>query len=473
MPQLRIFLANLGQRRPLHPLVTPPLGIMYIAAYLRKKQSVSIEICNQKLSRISDKELINKIVYYRPHIIGLSVMTQTSKNLQWIIEKLRKAIPHSWIIVGGPHATALGKKLLLNTKAHGIAMGEGEIVFEQIVSAYPDLNELNKIQGLITNESFESSFHKGNNSPQYIDCLDSLPLPAYDLINIHQYWKEQSMPPVPRRKYLTLFSSRGCPCKCSYCHNIFGKSFRQHSPERMVDEIAYYHKKYGIDDFEFVDDIFNLNPSFVFNFCEHLHRRNLKIKIAFPNGVRGDMLNHDIIHALADAGMYFCAFAIESGSPRIQQQIKKNLNIERCLENIRIAQKRRVFCHGFAMMGFPGETAQEMQMTIDVVANSRLHTASFFTVTPLPGSDLYNQIQKKYPGMLDKIEYKELSELTINLSDTDDALFLQIKRTALRKVMINPSRIKRILFDFPQPHLLPLYFPEFLRRITLGLFQYQ
>jgi len=464
MSPLKIYLANLGQRRPLHPLVTPPLGIMYIAAYLREKHDVSIKICNQKISRFSDQVLLKKIVSHNPHIIGLSVMTQASNNLQWITEKLRKSIPHAWIILGGPHATALGKDLLSYTKAHAVVIGEGEIAFEQIVSSYPKLNDLIKIQGVITHES-----SNGHISP-YIENLDTLPIPAYDLIDISAYWKEQSMPPVPRRKYLTLFSSRGCPCKCSYCHNIFGKKFRQHSPERIVDEIAYYHKKYGVNDYEFVDDIFNLKPSFIFDFCELLHRKNLKIKIAFPNGVRGDLLTPDIIHALADAGMYYCAFAIESGAPRIQKLIKKNLDIEKCINNICIAQQRKVFCHGFAMMGFPGETAKEMQMTIDLVANSRLHTASFFTVTPLPGSELYNQIKKKYPGVLEKLEFKELSELTINLSDTDDALFLQIQRNALRKVMMNPNRIKRIMLDFPQPHLLPLYIPEFIRRITIGLF---
>ncbi|MBF0449302.1 MAG: B12-binding domain-containing radical SAM protein [Candidatus Magnetomorum sp.] len=468
MGNLRLFLANLGYRRPLHPLVTPPLGLMYLAAYLREKQSVSIKLCNQKLYRYSDKQLVREISAYRPHIIGLSAMTHSANSLEWITAQLREALPHSWIVVGGPHATALEKKLLFHTKAHVIVSGEGEIVFEKIVSAYPHLNDIEQIEGIITHNSENTSLLKKMSCPSIAD-LDTLPLPAYDLIDLRKYWREQSMPPIPRRKYLTLLSSRGCPFRCSYCHRIFGKQFRQHSADRMVDEIAYYQKKYHIDDFEFVDDIFNLNKSFVFDFCDALHRRNLKIKMAFPNGVRGDILTADVIHALADAGMYFCAFAIESGSSRVQHHMRKNLNIQRCLENICIAQKRGVYCHGFAMMGFPGETAKEMQMTIDVMANSCLHTASFFTVTPLPGSDLFNQVQKQYPELLDTIEYKEFSDVTINLSDVDDAHFLQVKRTALRQVMMNPKRIKRILIDFPQPYLLPLYFPEFIRRMTQGM----
>jgi len=465
--KVRVFLANLGYRRPLHPLVTPPLGLMYIAAYLRDKQSVSIELCNQKLCRYSDKTLVQKISDFKPHIIGLSAMTHSAGSLQWITTQLKTIFPNSWQIIGGPHASAIGKQLLSDISAHAIVIGEGEIAFEKIVSAYPNLNDLKGIKGVITQHSKNPiPINKANG--HIIQSLDTLPFPAYDLVEIRKYWKEQSMPPIPRRKYMSLMSSRGCPFQCSYCHHIFGKQFRQHSPGRVVDEIAYYYKKYHVKDYEFIDDIFNLNPSFVFEFCEELHRRNLKIKLAFPNGLRGDLLSADIIDALCDAGMYFCAFAIESGSPRIQKQMRKHLNIERCLNNIQLAQKRGVYCHGFGMMGFPGETADEMQMTIDIMANSHLHTASFFTVTPLPGSDLFDQVTQQSHGLLDNIQYKEFSDVTINLSHVDDAHFLQMKRTALRQVMMNSNRIKRIILDFPQPHLLPLYIPEFIRRVTQG-----
>jgi radical SAM superfamily enzyme YgiQ (UPF0313 family) len=465
-------LVNIGYRRPLHPLVTPPLGLMYIAAYLREKHSISIELCNQKLSRYSDKKLVQKIFVYKPHIIGLSAMTHSADSLLWITNQLHHILPDTWIIIGGPHASAIGKKLLSQCQAHAIVVGEGEIIFEKIVAAYPNLNDLEHIHGLITHQSKNVSLDH-NHHCYLIKDLDSLPFPAYDLIPIKKYWKEQSMPPIPRRKYITLMSSRGCPFRCSYCHQIFGKQFRQHSPLRVVDEIAYYQRKFNIHDFEFVDDIFNLNKTFVFDFCDELHRRNLHIKLAFPNGLRGDLLSTDMICALADAGMYFCAFAIESGSPRIQQQMRKQLNIQRCIDSIRIAQNKGIYCHGFGMMGFPGETADEMQMTIDIMANSKLHTASFFTVTPLPGTDLFDQINQQSPGLLDTIKYKEFSDVSINLSAVDHQRFMQFKRNALKQVMMNTDRIKRIVLDFPQLHLLPLYFPEFLRRISQGLFHFR
>jgi len=464
MKPKRLFLVNLGQRRPLHPLVTPPLGIMYLAAYIRQRHPVVIELCNQKLSRLSDKGLVRKIINFNPHIVGISAMTHTGKNLGWIINQLHDALPLTWIIIGGPHATAMGEQLIDQTRAHAVVVGEGEVPFSEVVKAYPDLKTLESVHGIITRHccQIHSLIHK-------IKDLDTLPLPAYDLIDIRKYWKEQSMPPIPRRKYITLLSSRGCPYQCSYCHHIFGKTFRQHSPERLVDEISYYQKKYHIDDFEFVDDIFNLDPSFVINFCQQLLSRNIHIKFAFPNGVRGDILTQETIEALTDAGMYFCAFAIESGSQRIQKQIRKNLNIEKCLQNICMTQKRGVYCHGFAMLGFPGEIAQEMQMTIDVVAKSCLHTASFFTVTPLPGSEMFAQITRQQSYSLNNIDYKEFSDVTMNLSHVDNKQFLKLKRSALQQVMLYPGRITRVLRDFPQPVLLPIYLPEFIRRVTQGV----
>ena len=150
-----------------------------------------------------------------------------------------------------------------------------------------------------------------------------------------------------------------------------------HSAERIVDEIEYFQQEYGVEDFEFLDDIFNLNRPRLMAFCELLHRRNLRIKIAFPNGLRTDILTQENVDALADAGTYFSSFALESGSPRIQTLMGKNLNIPRFVHGVEMAVKRGIFANGFNMLGFPTETEAEMLQTINVACNSMLHTASF------------------------------------------------------------------------------------------------
>jgi radical SAM superfamily enzyme YgiQ (UPF0313 family) len=206
-------------------------------------------------------------------------------------------------------------------------------------------------------------------------------------------------------------------------------------------------------------------------FCDLLHRRNLRIKIAFPNGVRTDILTEQDVDALADAGTYFCSFALESGSPRIQQLMGKNLNIPRFVQGVEMAVKRGIFANGFNMLGFPTETEAEMQQTIDVASNSMLHTASFFTATPYPNTHLYDHVSKTHAQQLAKLSFKDTdySQIQVNLSDVPDAVLFACQRRANRQFFMNPKRIYRILRDYPQPHLLSLYLPAYLTRLTKGL----
>ena len=205
------------------------------------------------------------------------------------------------------------------------------------------------------------------------------------------------MAQLPLRKYLSLFSSRGCPCKCTYCHEVFGKRFRAGSPERLVAELEHYVKVFGVTDFEFLDDIFNFDRKRVLEICDLIAKRNLKLRINFPNAVRTDALTEEVLDALVGAGLYHSAFALESGSPRIQKFMRKRLNIDKFLQGVKWATNRGVFAHGFAMLGFPTETEEDMKATLEVACNSRLHTAAFFTVIPFPARNSMRMWQSMRP----------------------------------------------------------------------------
>jgi len=113
-----------------------------------------------------------------------------------------------------------------------------------------------------------------------------------------------------------------------------------------------------------------------------------------------------------------------------------------------------------------------MQMTIDIICSSKLHTASFFTVTPFPNTELYRIIERMSPEKLSRVKYDdvEYSLAPMNFSAIPDRGFFKLQRKANVKMFSNPSRIFRIMKDIPKPYLLPLYFPEFLKRITKGFF---
>jgi anaerobic magnesium-protoporphyrin IX monomethyl ester cyclase len=471
MKQLRVFLANIGFRQALHPLITPPLGIMYLAAYLRSRFDAELCLVNQREKNTPNGQLVAQIVDFEADIVGLSVMTPNAYLLPEITRQISRAKPDTLVLLGGPHISAFRGESLNGNEADVAIPGEGELAVERVIAAHIDGGRLDDVPGISWRQEDAQVITNPGMLP-YIEDLDSLPFPAYDLIDLKPYWRIQSMPPIPRRQYVSLFSSRGCPYRCNYCHRIFGDGFRKHSAERIVDEIEEYQKQFGVRDIEFLDDIFNLDHKRLSEFLELLHKRDLKIEIAFPNGVRTDILREEEIEGLVDAGLYFCSFALESGSPRIQKMMGKNLNISKYLENVELAASKGVFSNGFVMFGFPSETEEDMQQTVDVACQSRLHTASFFTVTPFPSTEIYRIAAQERPEIIRQIDYEgmEYCLVSVNISDVPDSRLYHYQRKANRRFFMNPNRLFRILRDFPKPHLLPLYLPEYVKRAGKGVF---
>jgi radical SAM superfamily enzyme YgiQ (UPF0313 family) len=471
MKKLRVFLASIGFRKALHPLITPPLGIMYLAGYLRSMRDAEFCLVNQRETNTPNDQLVKQIVDFGADIVGLSVMTPNAYLVPDITRRIKRARPDALVLLGGPHISAFRGESLHGNEADVAIPGEGELAFEKVISAHIDDQGLDDVPGVSWRDEDAQIVTNPGMLP-YVEDLDSLPFPAYDLIDLKPYWKIQSMPPVPRRKYVSLFTSRGCPYRCNYCHRIFGDELRKHSAERITDEIEHYQKQFGVRDIEFLDDIFNLDHKRLSDFLDLLHERDLKIEIAFPNGVRTDILREEEIEGLVDAGLYFCSFALESGSPRIQRLMGKNLNISKYLENVEIAVSKGVFSNGFVMFGFPSETEEDMQQTVDVACASRLHTASFFTVTPFPSTEIYSIAAQQQPEIVSRIDYEDMEYclVSVNISDVPDSRLYHYQRKANRRFFMNPNRLFRILRDFPKPHLLPLYIPEYVKRASKGVF---
>ncbi len=448
------------------------MGILYLAGYLRTKFDLDIRLVNQRADNCSEDELVRQAVEFGADVVGFGTITTCAHTVGPMTRQIRQALPDALILVGGPHTSSFEEKVLEDTQADAAVVGEGELAFEAVIRARFDGGDFSEIPGLIWRDGDGQIVRNPGQVPM-IEDLDALPFPAYDLIDVRRYWTLQSMPPIARRKYISLVSSRGCPYQCMWCHKIFGKRFRAHSPERMVDEIEHYQRTWGIDDVEFIDDIFNLDGKRVIDFCELAQRRGLKFKIAFPNAVRTDILTQEVVDALADTGMYFSSFALEAGSPRVQKYTGKRLDIPRFLQGIEMAVKRGVFSNGFAMLGFPTETEEDLQQTLDVVCNSKLHTASFFTVMPFPNTRLYEEVKRTNPEKLAHLSYDDtdFALIHVNLSEVPDEVLYAYQRRANRRFFLNPLRIARILRDYPQPHLLPYYLPIYFHRITKGLFQ--
>lgn len=467
MRPLKIFLASLGFRKSFLGTI-PPLGIMYIAAYLRKKFNVEIRIVNQKINNMPNDELVKQAKEFEADVIGLSMLTTNAYSLPYITRKLKVALPDALIVIGGPHVSAFGAKSMEGNIADVAVPYEGELSFESIINAYFGNGNIADVPGIFRRAK-EGIVSNPGITP-FVENIDSLPFPAYELIDIKAYWNVPSQTSLMRRKYVSLFSSRGCPFRCIYCHRIFGERLRIHSAQRVVEEIKFYIRNYGVNDFEFSDDIFNHDKKRLFEICDLIGKLDTKVKLSFPSGLRIDELSEDSIDALTDAGTYFFSCPLESGSPRIQKLIGKNLNIRKYLENVKYMASKRIFTHGFIIMGFPTETEDDLKQTLEITCMSRLHSATFLTLALFPGTKVYDTVLKNNPEKLKNINYddKEFSHMKNNFSDVPDETLFYYQRKANRDFYMNPFRMARIIRDFPQMRSIPLFIPEFFKRLSKG-----
>ncbi|MGD2088699.1 MAG: condensation domain-containing protein [Candidatus Aminicenantes bacterium] len=250
---------------------------------------------------------------------------------------------------------------------------------------------------------------------QQIIDLDKIPIPNRSLVDYEIYNRQigQAM----FKNCTSIQASRGCPYHCLYCHKIWPKKHVFRSAQHIFEEVLLYYKL-GVRRFAFIDDIFNLDKKNSSRFFQLVIQNKLNIEIAFPNGIRGDLLTKDYIDLMVEAGTRILAFALETASPRLQKLLGKNLNLEKFRENIEYYCEKypQVILELFTMHGFPSETREEAMMTLNFIKSLKwLHFPFVFVLKIYPNTDMaefamqhgisFEQIQKS-----DDLLYNELPE---------------------------------------------------------------
>lgn len=204
-----------------------------------------------------------------------------------------------------------------------------------------------------------------------IKDLDRLPMPDRSLVDYDRYARFIGQGMV-RNTYLNLLSSRGCPFGCAYCHKIWPRGHQRRSAENIFAEIKF-HYDLGVRRFIFVDDCFNLDRKACAAFFRLVLAAGLKLEMFFSGGLRGDLLNPELIDLMVEAGTVSLALALETASPRLQKFIGKKLDLERFHANISYlcARHPQVVQELFLMHGFPTETESEAWQTIDFLKGLR------------------------------------------------------------------------------------------------------
>jgi len=455
---LRVLLVKTCQ--PIRHLVAcPPLGLLYLASTLRQTFGTDVEIrlVDLGLERRRYFELRPLLEEFRPHVVGVTALNLEAEEAGRLALMVRNEFPDTVVALGGPFAHRNTRKICALGVYDWIFDGEADWAFPIACQRWFRGNRrLDDVIGLTWRAAPDEPYT--NNADQLragaatpvgvVDDLDAIPLPAWDLIDFNRYAKLRNfMSLLKGKRYAPIFTSRGCPFLCTYCHDIFGKRFRWRSPENVAAEVRQL-RDLGVDELQIVDDIFNMNPPRMRAVCRAIEPYGMHI--TFPNGLRFDILDEEDCEALVRAGTYAACVAIETITPRLQELIKKRLRVERAQQAISWMAARGVLIRGFFMLGFPTETLAEMKATIDYATRSQLTQAYFFNVVPQPGTPLYDLALKESPAALQSQALREYNADTAWYAVAYGVNMRRIVMGAyLRFHILSPSRWVRLLRMMP------------------------
>jgi radical SAM superfamily enzyme YgiQ (UPF0313 family) len=430
-----------------------PLGFLSLIAMLRKHfpDRFEIELVEQILYDMTADQVRQRMVEFKPDLVCISCMSVEANEMRELAAVSKRLFPEAPVWIGGPHASVFYDWELETDNVDAVCIGEGELTFIEMIQAWLDDKPLDGVPGLALMRDGEV---KTTAPRDPVGDLDSIPLPAWDMVDLDLYGRQISMNGlVHSAPWAMLFTTRACPYQCVYCHGIFGKKVRKRGVDHVMSELELLVNRHGVKEIHIVDDIFNLDLPRAKEICDEIVRRGLKIKIAFPNGLRGDRMDRELIRKLKAAGCYCITYAIETASPRMQKKINKNLDLEKLKQVLSWTDEEGIICQAFCMLGFPGETVEEMKMTIDYTLQSPLLRAWFFTVVVYPRMRLYDMAKEEYPDFelegTDFFDLRYWSEEPFYTRATGEDVY-KIQRDAYRAFFLRPSLILRIFMRFPK-----------------------
>lgn len=325
------------------------------------------------------KFLFQRIRKFKPAIIGINCVSLGYLGTYKFVEGLKKKFKLP-IILGGPHIATLKEKVLSESAADFAVLGEGEKTILELLEQFQGKKDYAIISGLIWKKGKEVVI----NPPRlFIENLDDLPFPAFQLFPLEKYID----------KKIPIVSSRGCPGNCIYClvKVLLGQRFRPRSPESVLAEMEYWHMK-GYNFFEFNDDCFSANINRAEAICNLIIKRKLNIKWEVRNGIRADRLTLKLARKMKKAGCGFVAFGVESADPEVLKLMKKGVLIKQVKKAFKIMKQAGIGFTAFFMIGTPGDTFKKFLKTYQFAKDSNPDEVRFYNTIPYPGTELFDWI---------------------------------------------------------------------------------
>ncbi len=394
--------SDLTEQRIMRPYV--PLGILSIAAYLETR-GFTASVFDATFE--SPETFARSVQGMKPPVVGIYVNMMTKATCLAMIRTARES--GARVIVGGPEPVHYAPEYL-DHGADVVVTGEGELTVAELLEAEPwTADRLSRTAGIVFKDG-DGPVVRTEPRPLIPD-LDALPFPDRSKVDLGRYLDAWSARHGVTS--LSLITMRGCPFTCRWCsHAVYGESYRRRSPARTVEEISTVHSRFHPDQFWFADDVFTINHAWLFDFERELGRRNLRI--AYECITRADRMNEAVIRALKSTGCRRVWIGSESGSQRILDAMDRRVTVEQIQAMTRLSQRHGLEVGMFVMLGYPGETRDDIEATIRHLKAARPEQVLTTVAYPIRGTAFYDQMQERIE--IPSLPFAEWNDRMIQLS---------------------------------------------------------
>ena len=430
----------------------PPLGIMYVMAYLEKNAPHhKLYFKDSVAERSSHKDLSDYVAEIKPNIVAMTSFTVSMIDVVIAAQNIRKIVPDAHICLGGHHPIAFPFEAASLPEFDSIVVGEGEIVFNELVKRIEAKKPFTDILGVYTNESIQKYrnttskdrrfLNKVSVPPAYVDDINSLPMPNRNYIKHLNYSSVVGM----SSKLATLISSRGCPYKCTFCDVPF-KTQRRRDPKLVVDEMEACVAQ-GYEEIHFYDDLFNITPRRVIDICDEIDKRGLKIVWDYRGRVNG--IDEESIKRFKKSGGRLISFGIETSTQEGLIMMRKGTKVKQNIDALKLCKKYGIVTLADFMIGLPHERSyNDILKSIKILTHDyRPDYAQFSILNLYPNTEVYDQAVAK--GLIKDGKWNEWARDPLNSKIKVDhwdefvtwGQLLELQKKAYRIFYLRPTSI--------------------------------
>jgi anaerobic magnesium-protoporphyrin IX monomethyl ester cyclase len=371
-----------------------PLGLLYMAAFLQR-EGYDVEVVDAYAEHLSLDALKSRISQAPPDVVGLTSFTSNGAIVYELGKWLKGNFPGMVVALGNIHGAVYAEQYLRNGCCDLVVHGEGEQAMLDLLRVCETGSR--DFAAIACASSLNNGDFVPNREWGITPDLSKIPLPARDLVNQELY----NIPSISNLPYSGkggkgkhMFTSRGCPNRCTFCVVHHGRRQRFNSVDRVVDEMSLLVNKYGADYIFIMDSLFISDKRRVIDICQEIRNRKLDFKWGCEAHVR--FIDEELVRVMESAGCYDMAFGIESGVQRLLDGVKKKIRLDQVQQAVETVKRfSGIKVSGLFILGLPGETYQDSLQTIAFAKALPLDMAQFSILTPYPGSEIFYELREK------------------------------------------------------------------------------